>query len=140
MLEAAARDVRYEVNHLFRAHAIHAQIGVEDEDERHLIFEGLLIHFRNMLDFFFGQPSASDDIHAADFLPESDHWTPITPEWVRAYRGRCNKLLAHLTYSRIEYGRKGEMEWQLDDKLIAIRTTWNEFLAALPDHRAAWFR
>ncbi len=50
MLEAAARDVRYEVRHLFRAHAIHAQI--RDEDERHLILEGLLIHFQNNAGFF----------------------------------------------------------------------------------------
>jgi hypothetical protein len=134
-LKAAARDVCYEVNALFRAHA-----RLEDTDEQRLILEALLLHFRNVVDFFFESARGSDGIHASDFFPEPDHWKPPAPAWVPQYRRRCNKLLSHLTYSRIEYGKKREMGWHLDDKLASISGTWNEFLGTLPNYRAAWFK
>jgi len=136
-LKAVARDVSYEVNRLFEAAALWPH--VPEDKGRRLILEALLLHFRNVLDFFFGAAKNADDVHASHFFDDVSEWKPAKPAWLEEYRRRCNKLLAHLTYSRVEYDRRGEMSWKLDDKLVLVRETWYAFLNALPQERRQWF-
>ena len=136
-LEAVARDVYYEVNRLFQAATLYPKIP--EEKGKRLILEALLLHFRNMLDFLFGEAKQPDDVHASDFFTDASKWKPSRPDWLDEYRRRCNKLLAHLTYSRLNYSRRGEMVWKLEDKLQRIHEVWEEFLAKLPPERRRWF-
>jgi hypothetical protein len=137
-LEALARDVYYEVNRLFHAAILHPE--TPEERGKRLILEALLLHFRNILDFFYGEAKNPDDVHASHFFPDPSQWNPVKPAWLREYRQRCHKLLAHLTYSRLDYKERGEMVWKLDEKLQHLRDTWYSFLDSLPSGRRRWFR
>jgi hypothetical protein len=137
ILEAAARDVRYEVDRLLQAADLYPKAC--QAQARRLLFEALLVHFRNLLDFFYGHPG-KDLVHASHFFCDAAEWRPTRPTWLKEYRTRCNKLLAHLTYSRVEYARKGEMDWAVDEQMQHLRGRWNQFLEQLPPERRGWFQ
>lgn len=136
-LEAVARDVRYEVDRLFQGADLYPKAS-EAQGQR-LLFEGFLLHFRNLIDFFCVGPK-QDDVHASHFFPNAADWKPTKPTWLKEYRTRCHKLLAHLTYSRLEYARRGEMDWVLDEQIEHLRACWKQFLDQLPPERRGWFR
>ena len=136
-LKLTAKDVAYEVQMLFEAKRL---LGIPAEDgARRLIFEALLLHFRNIIDFFYTDSHNRDDVRACDFFPGPAQWKPEVPDWYREYKARCNKLLAHLTYSRTDFKRRNRMTWHLTDKLRDIQGAWRLFLRTLPPERAAWF-
>jgi hypothetical protein len=102
-----------------------------------LVFEAFLIHFRNLLDFFYGKRTHRNDILVSDY---QSNWVPNRPLWESTDRQRCNKLLAHITSDRLQYLKDGTIEWSgLTEKHRHIRTEWNAFLQSLPPERLNWF-
>jgi len=136
-LELVAKDVVYEIERLFQAARLFPE--TPERKGKRLILEALLLHFRNVIDFFYTDSQQSDDVRACHFFSDPTQWKPVVPDWYREYKTRCNKLLAHLTYSRIDFKRRNDMTWQLTDKLRHIRRTWELFLRSLPAERRAWF-
>jgi hypothetical protein len=104
-----------------------------------LVREAFLVHYRNLIDFFYEKKGWPSDARAADYIEGSIAWKANRPPWVAAERERCHKLLAHLTYDRVAYAASGSMTWDLEDKIDHLRAEWRAFLAALPPARRGWF-
>jgi hypothetical protein len=116
------------------------KFGERDETSG-LIGEACLLHFRNVLMFFYGERKFKTDAIASDYFNRVSPWTPHQPSWLADNIARCNKLLAHLSYDRVEYKNNNLMDWkQFHDKVDHIRNEWKRFLDALPPERRAWFR
>jgi hypothetical protein len=103
-----------------------------------LVREAFLVHFRNLLYFFYIKPRHPDDCHVDDFLP-ADSWTRKNWDLVDKYKQRCNSLLAHLSYGREGFRSAGQMVWDLDKMASLILEDWDSFLDSLPAHRREWF-
>jgi hypothetical protein len=86
--------VRYEIEHCFFVPA-HNQ---NDGHVRESVYLAMLIHARNLLDFFEPTERWQDDVLCSDFgFPPAV--VPIDPK----ERKRFNKDLLHLTYSRLRH-------------------------------------
>ena len=86
--------IRYEIAHCFVVPA-HNQ---NDGHVRESLYLAMLIHARNLLDFFESTKRWNDDVICSDFgFPPS--LVPIDPK----ERKRFNKDLLHLTYSRLRH-------------------------------------
>ena len=139
-LQEMARHVAYEVGRL--EFAASQREFMENNERGGLIREAFLIHFRNLLDFFYGSKTFATDALADDYMDSSSAWTPNVTAWWNEDKIRCNKLLAHLTYERVEYEKSGELKWKRDfiSQTKHIQDEWRAFLAALTAERKAWFR
>jgi len=136
-LAEMAPHLYFEDRRFLNAAAENARIP--DGELAGMVRESYLLHFRNLLEFFYRKTPQADDAVVSHYVtPEV--WTPKPPDWYDEYRIRCNKLLAHPTYSRVEYVEAGNMVWQLRDKTEFLRQVWSDFMKALPEERRAWFR
>lgn len=98
-LRAATEHVCYEIHRFREAHRLFP-ITPEHKGKR-LIAEAFILHFRNVIHFFYAEAEKrKDDIGATDFTTPGS-WNPAKPSWFDSERQRCHKLMAHLTYSRI---------------------------------------
>ena len=107
---------------------------------RGVMWEAFFIHFRNLLNFFYGKRQHPTDTLAIDYIEPPSTWTAKTPDWWDEYRVRCNRLLAHLTYERVSFEDEDKMVWKIQDKIPHIRTEWRWFLNALSLECRSWFR
>jgi hypothetical protein len=99
--------------------------------------EGLLIHFRNLLEFFYEKKGSQGLVLAS-------HYTGIVPddppEWASKYKRRCDVLLAHLTFGRTHLRRANEHHWKdIPEKVALMQDVINKFLESLPDEKKHWF-
>ena len=122
---------RYELTTFWHALDIHinlsgeyATIGKAVHNET---LESLLIHTRNLFDFFYGPEIPNDDIRAFHFIEKSVLWRPSKSEYLEEIKPSINKHLTHLTYSRIQ-GK----EWDWKKIALEINEAYKEFLEALP--------
>jgi len=82
--------------------------------------ESFLLHARNLLNTFYEpRPLAQmgdDDLLARDFFIPPANWERVRPASVpptlSSVRERLNKLLAHLTYSRVGYADNDDPSWR----------------------------
>ena len=100
--------------------------------------EGILIHYRNLIEFFFSKDSGDDLVRAQHYTGEDPK---SLPPWAKSYKRRCSELLAHLTYSRsTHYRRTDEHHWpDIADKCDLMNQEIRAFLDSLPPERRAWF-
>ena len=90
-----------------------------------LLIESCVLHFRNLVDFFYPPLSQkSDDVNAADYV---SGWNsrPTTPILEDA-RKRANKELAHLTLGR-KPGTPPHKAWDFADLSNAMTPIIEEF-------------
>lgn len=100
---------------------------------KNVTLESLLVHARNLIDFFFGPPIEKDDIRAFHFIKGDRLWHPSKSEYLKNIRLDIHKNLSHLTYSRVS--KKPIWDW---GKIEAeIDEAYKEFLEALPDAAVA---
>ncbi len=117
-LHSVAVHLSYEVL------AMREALGVWKRSQRDVVFrlalENFLLHARNLLNTFY-EPRplgemGSDDLLARDFFIPPATWErvrpPSVPPTLTGVRERLNKLLAHLTYSRIGYALKDDPDWR----------------------------
>lgn len=136
-LEQMAPHIAFEFSR-FKT-AADPQMFLQPGEHGGLIREAFLLHFRNLIDFFYGEGKGADDVLASDYMNQPSAWVPNIPSWLGEYKRRCNKLLAHLTYERIAYKGSNDMVWNLEGKIQHISREWASFLEAMPDRRRAWF-
>jgi hypothetical protein len=84
-----------------------------------LALEDFLLHARNLLNMFYEarvlHEVSDDDVLARDFYVPPASWErirPGLPPTLEGVRERLNKLLAHLTYSRIGYAQSDAEDWR----------------------------
>ncbi len=133
-LKSAAGTVEYE----FRMFVVGcaALSRAPTPEEKNLVLEALLIHARNLRDFF--APSGrSNDILARDFVSRMPR---IAMPYLRSNtsRNRLNRLIAHLSYSRPRLGKN----WDIHRLVHEVEAAMSAFLKRLKEerpHRLAWF-
>jgi hypothetical protein len=104
----------------------------------HLDRDALLIHFRVLMDFFYGgEEKRKDDIRAHHYTRGAPR---NAPTWHVEFREKCNKLFAHLTYSRTAYRiRDGHHWYDIPEKVMDMEAEITGFLMSLTPERMAWF-
>lgn len=108
--------------------------GQVDQCQQKLALEGVLLHARNLRDFFVGT-GKDRDILAIDFLPRKPRYAL---PYLRRTRNRMNTLLAHPSYSRSRVSRS----WDCGTLRREIEGAWEVFLDRLKVHdkkRFNWF-
>ena len=115
---------------------------MENSNRGGVMREAFLIHFRNLIDFLYAPRKFKTDAIAAHYLDNNSSWTPNVPAWWEEDKERCNKLLHHPTYERVEYEETGALKWKRNfrDQAAHLLTDWKAFLAALSSDRRAWFK
>ena len=94
-------------------HAMLSAIGdyivgekIKDGLLRAALLESFLVHARNLIDFFYtDKVKFSDDILAVDYFSSANKWTKKRgklPNYLDEARTKANKLLSHITLSRIK--------------------------------------
>ena len=133
-LKSAACTVEYEFHMLLVGCA--ALNNAPTTAERNLALEALLIHARNLRDFF--APSGrNDDVLARDFVSQMPR---IAMPYLRSRtaRNRLNRLLSHMSYSRPRLGRS----WDINQLAQEVEKAMRAFLTRLMEERprrVAWF-
>lgn len=108
-------------------------------DDSLLGVEALLVHFRNLMEFFYTPYPNKDDLVLAQ------HYTggappQKRPTWVTTSNRRCGELLAHLTYRRSVYLNNNQHHWNgLPELVEKMEEQITAFLDSLTPERKAWF-
>jgi hypothetical protein len=137
-LEAIAHHIAFEVTRLsFTARPEHFHAT---GDEGGIARESFLVHFRNVVQFMYGQEKFANDCLVTHYLGGVS-WTPTPPQWFRDDVKRCNELLADLTYERVAFEREAKMVWKgILEKAAYVVAEWEAFLRGLPSDRRARFQ
>ena len=67
------------------------------------VVEGMALHARNLIDFFYTAPQ-QDDVAATHFFSDPHVWPrvrPACPTVLQEAKTRANKEISHLTYTRL---------------------------------------
>jgi len=109
------------------------------------LLETFLVHARVLFDFYCTPPThpthyrgEEDDVSAEQFFDDPQTWHTIREKLFPTFKERItevNKHLAHLTYTRIEE----KPIWEFGDSFKEFEDARDQFLAALPEERRAWF-
>jgi hypothetical protein len=91
--------------------------------------ESLLVHVRNLFDFFYGGETVKDDMRAFHFVRGGMLWQAPKSAYLERMRPRINKHLSHLTYSRV----LTKPSWNLMQIQAETEKANKKFLDALPD-------
>jgi len=98
---------------------------------RSALLESFLIHLRNLIDFFYTQPSdaLTDDLVAGDFFDPPSTWDPgMMPKSLKDARGRANKEVSHITQKRKERADPTK-PWPVADLFNEIGVVAQKFAA-----------
>ena len=101
--------------------------------------ESFLIHLRNLIDVFYAPRKYPTDAIARDY---SSTWKPNPPKNWEEDKERCNLLLNHPTYKRVEHEKARRLAWNgsFQDRAAHLENEWKGLLASLPPERRAWFK
>lgn len=97
---------------------------------KNAMLESFLIHARNLIDFLYlDEPKWEGDVLAVHYFAEFKQWIDKRgkiPGWLDKTRKKANKLLNHITLSRIkEY--KHDRGWQVEKIKERIDQVFNLF-------------
>jgi hypothetical protein len=96
------------------------------------------VHARNLLDFFYPPKALKpDDMISNDYYDNPSDWElqrPPMTEALKELREQVNKLNAHLTYQRIEWGNEKKW-WKWTQAHQDLQTVLNTFLKSVPPQR-----
>ncbi len=137
-LEKSANEyVYYELVTLLHARRIHDRAsrrqGVPlSEDERDSLnatqccaLEAFLLHYRNLKEFLCSTGTGDDDLKAVFYAPK------FIATWNdNRENKRLNKLLAHISFKRTEFGPG---RWNLDEMENRVCRVVEDFLVATPN-------
>jgi len=136
VLLSASRVLYYEVdmlNETARALSSQKNNGVFLNNA---LLESFLIHLRNLIDFLYLPKCNKDDILAQDFFPNPEDWLKLRPkqgESLDTAKRKTNKLLAHLTYSRLRIP-KDQAKWDFMYLRNEIVSRIQVFLGVCPSN------
>lgn len=138
-LRRVAPHVQYEIDSYVWAWKTFQELADSEIIRRRLVLEALLLHFRNLLNFFRPRRQGPLDVLARHFVPNGSELDSGTAR-LEVYRARLNSLLSHLSYERTRCVREGEMGWDIDQMTTHLADAWGLFLRLLPLDRREWFR
>ena len=106
-----------------------------------MALESFLLHFRNLRAFLCPtlQQVWRDDLVASDYLGKLDAEDVGNPVILGRRKKKLDRLLAHLSYSRIDYARRGGKSWPVSQMLSDMGGELKQFLSLLPPKRRGWF-
>lgn len=138
-LKLAVRDIKYEYNWFNWCFTQLISPTIRLENHQTIFIELLLLHCRNLLDFFVNDLKEQDDVLAIHYIDQPDAW--LRNKWnqmpyLKINRNNINKFLSHLTYSRIYI----KMVWEYVQIHQEINFKWNEFLDIIPNEKRCWFK
>jgi hypothetical protein len=108
-------------------------------DEQHLYLEALLVHVRNLTEFFFG--SDARDVHVRDYLESPDEgraWRNSKPKDVSVdikLTKTISVWLSHLSRER----RGPNPDWTVEGYAASLLGLLAAFMGSLRSSRRAWF-
>lgn len=142
LLEMARRHLGYEIKMLRETAAALQGKGIGPRSFRNALLETFLIHYRNLLDFFYADKKhwLRHDVKAADYVADAREWRARRPRMDKeasSNRERVNAQLAHLTYRRLRYDQRN---WSDRRMLRQIEELLDGFVCQLPPHRRRWFQ
>ena len=109
------------------------------EDARRVsngLIESFVIHFRNVMDFFYLERPHPTDVVASDFFARGG-WQPTISASLKAAGVRADKEIAHLTTSRIS-GTPSGKGWDVTGLANELRPVMVQFVTtALPSRLSA---
>jgi hypothetical protein len=140
--EMARRHLTYEIKMLRETAAALRGEGIGPRSFRNALLETFLIHYRNLLDFFYADQrrSLSHDVRAADYVIDPKRWRERRPHMDKeatSNRERVNAQLAHLTYRRLRYNQRN---WADRRMIQQIEALIESFAEQLPARRRRWFQ
>ena len=98
----------------------------EEQFNRNLLVEAAVLHFRNLVDFFYPSPNPQpDDVTAADYV--TGRGSPTIPIDLKNARDRANKELAHITLKR-KAGAPPDKSRDFGAMSIAMKPAIEKFL------------
>lgn len=137
-LVEATKHLAFDMYH-FRCYARIYNTRME-QPHRQAVIYALLLHFRVLLDFFYGKPTKDDvSVRHFDALPNfAARFRPVVPPSNAAQvSNNLNKRLAHLTATRWRQPAP-DMKYY-EGHFAAIETLIKAFVAALPKNARAVF-
>jgi hypothetical protein len=103
--------------------------------------ESLLLHARNVYDFFFVAPRNNcPDVSVPHFFEDGQVWTPDLTQlcpYLDGQRERLNRSIQHLSYDRLAY--EPTKDWNISTLVTELAAVWDDFLSRLPPGRRQWF-
>ena len=132
-LRQAPPRVLYELNMFFGSFEACMRLNKDHEAVLYnTALEATLLHARNLLDFFTGDPTPKDDIRAPHFIavPGGGWWKSSQLGLLSSLRDDLNYSISHLTYRRTS----GKPQWDLARIAGEVRAAFEEFLGLLPEH------
>lgn len=94
------------------------------------VLDSLLIHARNLHDFFCRQATRKGDVTVGHLLPvQHANWHPSGMDTLATSIDSINKLFTHLTYERIDR----DVSWHANRLREEIDAAFEQFLALLPE-------
>ena len=143
-LQKAAVQVSYEIDMLgFSAEHLSgwysSPMTYPVGNEKNMALESFLLHFRNLRAFLCPSSQWDDDVLTSDFLGMYDgsdvgDWGKLNVD-----KERLDKMLAHVSYLRLDYIEAGDHWWDSSVMLILMLSELQKFLVRLPEQQRAWF-
>jgi hypothetical protein len=113
----AISDLFYEIEQLIDA----SSFSVKNRVVRNAILDSVLIHSRNLLDFYSRKKRTNRNGVEQDDVPLSDYGFPHRAINIPSdVRKRLNKDLAHLTYDRSKRRTPEEKWWSYPPMVVPI--------------------
>jgi hypothetical protein len=147
-LRQSVEHIQFEADRLFFCWQAEKRIGrtpvdAPNHDVRAALREAILLHCRVLLAFLFHPlicKPRSDDLFASLFFDQPDDWQPPMPDWLESHYKRLHKMLAHLTYGRVEMIRMHGRGWKVDRLVELALREWNRFAEVVPRRWRGAFR
>ena len=141
-LKLLAEHVTYEIRCFHEA--LRGMDEVDDPALNNLISEALLLHARNLLEFFCPNREHPDGIYASTFTVTV--WTPrfgpsdviAGGRSVRDLQRRLHRRIAHASRWRTRE-RSLPGTWSIAELAMSLTLELKHFVESLPVHRRPWF-
>lgn len=139
-LKALAEHVNYEIRCFHEA--LRGMDNLADSALNNLVSEALLLHARNLLEFFYPNRVRQDGVYASTFTV----WTPkygpndaiAGGRNIRELQKRLHRRLAHVSRWRTTE-KSAPGTWSIAELAVSLALELKHFIGCLPGHRRHWF-
>lgn len=134
-LQKGLTTLRYE-SFMLKSLARSMSFGIAERRAiRNAVVESFLLHARVLIDFFYNDNPHKDDIVASHFFSPAGKWKAIRPKQpaiLKQTKKHADKLLAHITYTRLRQTRETK-RWAYMRIAGELEEVLNAFYEHLPD-------
>jgi hypothetical protein len=139
--EEMIEHVKYEMNMFRNCYVILSIIFKEEGFFTNVFIEEFLLHARNLFTFFYSDVRVKDDAIARDYLINIEDFFSkrSQPDEFKDFKTKWNKMLYHLTYSRLDYDGK-KKTWDCTKLFQLIDETEKAFFDSISEDQKERFR